>query len=203
MSGTIQIAVRTNDGTKAIVNGYTRSAYDVFSYPSFFDGDDGPAKRFLEEWKDSSWGKSDGLEPLEYGLFLVDFVTRSIAVDHDGDVNLDRIGHPNFRGRFMRDCVAAGRVKLEWADGFREPVVVTRDVADRWHSNWISVDGDKALGLTPEDMLKRYDTMIDFSPWKVRCHPTTAEGRKAFFDDVRACGFDVDPARWDHIPLDS
>jgi len=202
MSGTIQIAVRTNDGAKAIVNGYTRSAYEVFSYVSFFDGDDGPAKRFLEEWKDSSWGTPDCLEPLEYGLFLVDFVTHSIVVDHDHDVSIDRVRYPNLRGRFMQECMAAGRVRLEWADDVREPVVVTQDLADRWHSNWISVDGDKAAGLTPEDMMKSYEWVIDFSPWTVRCHPTTAEGRQAFFDDLRACGFEVDPARWDDIPLD-
>lgn len=193
MSGSMFIAVRTNDGTLLYANGHSRSSYNVFSYREIFDGEDAKAIKFIEEWNK---GESipTHVRPLESGAVIVDFMTKQILIDSYYDTNINLMSHLS-GGSFIDELIRLERTRTASDEELARPVY------DLEGNLWDGVGDRPDEGVREEGWHNQsYDDafFIDYSPWVVRCYPETAGGRIAFLNAVEACGFPVRRDLWEN-----
>jgi hypothetical protein len=188
------IALRTNDGRQLIVDGYDRSAYGVFSYASFFDGDDGPAVAFMDEWQERGC-RLEHIQPNE-GCLVVDFQTRRILIDiRQNTAGIDRTIALYKEDPLAQAAVAQGRATLPRSDGAGVHVISQKALNDAKgrgivsfiHGKEIDPDGEWEVDSTFH---------IDFAPWTIGYHPNPLAPGNTFFDEIRSCGFEADPELW-------
>ncbi|NTF16925.1 hypothetical protein G6L37_00600 [Agrobacterium rubi] len=192
MSGSMFIAVRTNDCNMLYANGYTRSAYNVFSYREIFNGDDAPAIRFITEWNEGDIMPSH-VRPLEYGALVVDFPTRQILLDSYYDTNIDIVTCLRGGGSFTDELKALGRTRTASDEELRRPVY------DLHGNLWDGIGEMPDEGGSERGKMSYDDGFyIDYSPWTVRCFPETPGGRIAFLNAVESCGFPVRRDLWEN-----
>lgn len=198
MSGSMFIAVRTNDGTMLYANGYSRSAYNVFSYREIFNGDDVKAIEFIREWNEGEKELPTHVRPLEYGAVVVDFQTKQIFKDSFEDTNINLMTYLG-GGPFIDELKQMGRTRPA------RPEETATPIFDAEGRLWVGTGEKPATDVRDDkdaddegarDYYYRGATYIDYSPWKVHCFPETKGGRIAFVNAVEACGFPIRREFW-------
>lgn len=193
MSGSMFIAVRTNDGTLLYANGHSRSSYNVFSYREIFDGDDTKAIEFIKDWNKGE-SVPTHVRPLESGTVIVDFMTKQILIDSYYDTNINLMSHLS-GGTFIDELIRLERTRTASDEELARPVY------DLEGKLWDGADDKPDEGVREGDWHNQsYDDafFIDYSPWVVRCYPETVGGRVAFLNAVEACGFPVRRDLWEN-----
>ncbi|MCZ7860744.1 hypothetical protein O9X98_04940 [Agrobacterium salinitolerans] len=196
MSGSMFVAVRTKDGHLHFADAYSRNAYDVFSYTSIFEDDEAKALRYIAFMNGDDVPPTH-LRPLEYGVVVVDFITRRILKDSFHDTNIDLMSYLPPHAPFLAEMQAMGRVRQATAAEMRVPVYDLD--GNLWNG-----EGERPDDGSDEDSLRsdkeerlRQGIHVDYAPWTVTCFPETPGGIRAFCRAAEACGFKVDPKQWD------
>lgn len=205
MSGSMFIAVRTNNGELLYANGHSRSAYDVFSYVEIFDGDDTKARQFIAESNGNNKAPTH-LRPLEYGVVIVDFITKQILHDSYYDTNIDLM-RDMCRGSFITEMEQLDRVRVATQDDLAFPIY------DKTGKLWDGAGDFPDEGYDTDhdhyDSDYKYDHkslkrgyFFDYSPWRVGCYPQSPGGRVAFFSAAEECGITIDRTLWEGPRVD-